>query len=57
MLDVFVVAVLIVAVKSASVASIRVGLGVYLFTVSVLLTQFIAIRLERRLRPTRAAHP
>jgi paraquat-inducible protein A len=50
MLDVFVVAILIVAMKSASVAEIRVGLGVYLFTASVILTQFISIRLERRLR-------
>jgi paraquat-inducible protein A len=51
MLDVFVVAILIVAMKSASVATIRVSLGVYLFTASVVLTQFISLRLERRLRP------
>jgi paraquat-inducible protein A len=50
MLDVLVVAILIVAMKSASVAAIRVSLGVYLFTASVILTQFISIGLERRLR-------
>jgi paraquat-inducible protein A len=50
MLDVFVVAILVVAMKSASVAAIRIGIGVYLFTASVILTQFISIRLERRFR-------
>jgi paraquat-inducible protein A len=57
MLDVFVVAILIVAMKSASVASIRVGLGVYLFTASVVLTQLISIRLARRLRRHEQAKP
>ena len=50
MLDVFIVAILIVALKSASLAAVRVDLGVYLFTASVVLTQFISMRLERRLR-------
>jgi paraquat-inducible protein A len=40
MLDVFVVAILIVAMKSAAVASIHIGLGLYLFTFSVIATQF-----------------
>lgn len=53
MLDVFVVAILIVTIKSASVAAISVGVGVYLFTASVLLTQFISMRLEYRLRHRR----
>lgn len=50
MLDVFIVAILVVILKSASVARISVDLGVYLFTASVVLTQVIAIRLERRLK-------
>ena len=40
MLDVFVVAILIVAMKSASVAEIHIGLGLYLFTFSIIATQF-----------------
>ncbi len=40
MLDVFVVAILIVAMKSAAVANIHVGSGLYLFTFSVIATQF-----------------
>lgn len=40
MLDVFVVAILIVAMKSAAVASIQIGAGLYLFTFSVVATQF-----------------
>jgi paraquat-inducible protein A len=39
MLDVFVVAILIVAMKSAAVADIHVGPGLYLFTFSVIATQ------------------
>jgi len=39
MLDVFVVAVLIVVMKSAGVAQIHVGSGIYLFTFSVVATQ------------------
>lgn len=50
MLDVFVVAILVVTIKAASVANITVDIGIYLFTASVVLTQFIALRLERRLR-------
>lgn len=40
MLDVFVVAILIVAMKSAGVADLHIGLGLYLFTFSVVATQF-----------------
>jgi len=40
MLDVFVVAILIVAMKSAAVANIHIGTGLYLFTFSVIATQF-----------------
>jgi paraquat-inducible protein A len=40
MLDVFVVAILIVAMKSAAVADIQIGVGLYLFTFSVVATQF-----------------
>ena len=40
MLDVFVVAILIVAMKSAAVANIHIGVGLYLFTFSVIATQF-----------------
>jgi paraquat-inducible protein A len=43
MLDVFVVAILIVAMKSAGVAHIQVGFGLYLFTFSVLATQFASV--------------
>lgn len=39
MLDVFVVAVLIVVMKSAGLAKIHVGTGVYCFTFSVVMTQ------------------
>ena len=54
MLDVFVVAILVLTVKSGGVASISVESGFFLFSVSVLLTQFasmwtgrIASRLEK----------
>jgi paraquat-inducible protein A len=40
MLDVFVVAILVLTLKSSSLASIRVGSGFFLFFVSVMLTQF-----------------
>ena len=49
MLDVFVVAILVVTIKSSSVARISVDLGVYLFTASVIMTQITSFRLERRL--------
>lgn len=52
MLDVFVVAILIVAMKSAAVAEIHIGFGLYLFTFSVIATQFastwVARHLDRR---------
>ncbi|HWA28641.1 MAG TPA: paraquat-inducible protein A [Lacunisphaera sp.] len=52
MLDVFVVAILIVAMKSATVADIRPGVGLYLFTFSVIATQvastWVARALERK---------
>ena len=43
MLDVFVVAILIVAMKSAAVAHIHIGIGLYLFTFSVIATQFASV--------------
>jgi len=43
MLDVFVVAVLVLTVKSAGVASITVGSGFFLFFLSVMLTQFASL--------------
>jgi paraquat-inducible protein A len=39
MLDVFVVAILIVTMKAAGLAKIEIGLGLYLFTFSVVATQ------------------
>jgi uncharacterized paraquat-inducible protein A len=54
MLDVFVVAILVLTVKSGGVASINVQGGFFLFFISVMLTQFastwtgrIASRLEK----------
>jgi len=54
MLDVFVVAILVLTVKSTGVASIKIGNGFFLFFVSVMLTQFasmwtgrVAARLEK----------
>ncbi len=49
MLDVFVVAILIVAMKSAAVAEIRIGFGLYLFTFSVIATQFASAWVARHL--------
>ena len=53
MLDVFVLAILVLTVKSSGVANIQVGVGFFLFFTSVMLTQFasmwtgrIASRLE-----------
>ena len=40
MLDVFVVAILIVTMKAAGLAQIQIGPGLYLFTFSVIATQF-----------------
>jgi paraquat-inducible protein A len=39
MLDVFVVAILVLTIKSTNVASIHVGIGFFLFFLSVMLTQ------------------
>ena len=50
MLDVFVVAILIVTLKSASVADIRISVGLYLFTFSVIFTQFATAWIDRLLR-------
>jgi paraquat-inducible protein A len=54
MLDVFVVAILVLTVKSTGVASIKIGVGFFLFFTSVMLTQLaslwtghIASRLEK----------
>jgi paraquat-inducible protein A len=49
MLDVFVVAILIVAMKSASVAQLEIGIGLYLFTFSVIATQFASALVARLL--------
>ncbi len=51
MLDVFVVAVLIVTMKAAGLAKLEIGLGLYLFTASVVLTQFTSARIHRELLP------
>lgn len=50
MLDVFVVAILIVAMKSAAVAEIHIGAGLYLFTFSVIATQVASSWIDRRLQ-------
>ena len=43
MLDVFVMAILVLTVKSSGVANIQVGAGFFLFFVSVMLTQFSSL--------------
>jgi paraquat-inducible protein A len=43
MLDVFVVAILVLTIKSSGIADIRVGDGFFLFFVSVMLTQFASL--------------
>ena len=43
MLDVFVVAILVLTIKSSGLASIRVGEGFFLFFISVMLTQFASL--------------
>jgi len=43
MLDVFVVAILVLTIKSSGVAHIRVSEGFFLFFVSVMLTQFASL--------------
>ncbi|MGA3007616.1 MAG: paraquat-inducible protein A [Opitutaceae bacterium] len=50
MLDVFVVAILIVAMKSASVADLHIGMGLYLFTFSVITTQLTSGWITRLVR-------
>ena len=50
MLDVFVVAILIVAMKSATVAEIHIGFGLYLFTFSVIATQLASSWIDQRLQ-------
>jgi paraquat-inducible protein A len=47
MLDVFVVAVLVVAVKLGVIASVEMRYGLYAFAASVLLTMFITARVVR----------
>ena len=44
MLDVFVVAVLVVAVKLGAIASVEMRFGLYAFTAAVLLTMYITAR-------------
>jgi paraquat-inducible protein A len=43
MLDVFVVAILVLTIKSTGIASIKVGIGFFLFFLSVMLTQFASL--------------
>jgi len=43
MLDVFVVAILVLTIKSGGLASIRVEDGFFLFFISVMLTQFASL--------------
>jgi paraquat-inducible protein A len=50
MLDVFVVAILIVAMKAANVADLHIGIGLYLFTFSVITTQLTSSWISRLLR-------
>ena len=54
MLDVFVIAILVLTIKSTNIASIKVSVGFFLFFTSVMLTQFasmwtgrVASRLDR----------
>jgi paraquat-inducible protein A len=49
MLDVFVVAILIVALKSAAVAELHIGVGLYLFTCSVIATQLASVLVAKML--------
>lgn len=51
MLDVFVVAILIVTIKAAGLARIQIGLGLYSFTFSVIVTQLASARLSQHLGP------
>ena len=44
MLDVFVVAVLVVAVKLGAIASVEMRYGLYAFTTAVILTMFVTAR-------------
>ena len=44
MLDVFIVAVLVVAVKLGAVAEVEMRYGLYAFAASVLLTMFVTAR-------------
>ena len=50
MLDVFVVAILIVTMKAAGLARIQIGIGLYLFTLSVVATQLASAWIDRVLR-------
>lgn len=50
MLDVFVVGILIVTMKAAGLARIEIGLGLYLFTFSVVATQLTSAWIDRLLR-------
>lgn len=54
-LDVFVVAILIVTIKAAGLARIQIGLGLYLFTFSVIVTQLASSRLSQHLGSAPAA--
>ena len=49
MLDVMVVGILIVTMKAAGLAKIHIGVGLYLFTFSVVVAQFTSGWIDRRL--------
>ncbi len=49
MLDVFVVAILIVTMKAAGLAKLQIGVGLYLFTFSVIVTQLASAWVARHL--------
>ncbi|MEE9447898.1 MAG: paraquat-inducible protein A, partial [Arenicellales bacterium] len=50
MLDVFVVAVLVVAVKLRAIAEVQMHYGLYAFAVSVLLTMWLSSKLSKYLQ-------
>ena len=52
MLDVFVVAVLVAAVKLGAVADVEMRFGLYAFAASVLLTMFITSRIVGLTNPS-----
>ena len=57
MLDVFVIAILIVAMKSAAVAEIHIGLGLNPFIFSVVANQLASAVVARQLDESQALAP